>query len=187
MRTSTRSTLTLAANVENLTNLGSGEFTGTGNELANVMTGGSGNDSLQGLDGADTLNGGAGADTLFGGVGVDRLTGGAGADLFVFGALDALPAAGGVIDQITDFATGSDRLEIGVTGPVEALSPQSSYASALASATSSLATGSWNIVTVAVGTTTYVFADTNNDNQVDTAIALTGTSAPTVVASDFAP
>jgi hypothetical protein len=42
-------------------------------------------------------------------------------------------------------------------------------------------------VTVAVGTTTYVFADTNNDNQVDTAIALTGTSAPTVVASDFAP
>ncbi|MFM8939934.1 MAG: M10 family metallopeptidase C-terminal domain-containing protein, partial [Phenylobacterium sp.] len=162
-------------------------FTGTGNELANVMNGGSGNDFLDGLDGADTLNGGAGADTLFGSVGVDRLTGGTGADLFVFGSLDALSATGGVIDQITDFATGSDRLKIGVTGPVEALSPQASYASALASATSSLATGSWNIVTVAVGTTTYVFADTNNDNQVDTAIALTGTSAPTVVASDFAP
>ncbi|MCA4915011.1 MAG: hypothetical protein ING85_00055, partial [Phenylobacterium sp.] len=187
MRTSTRSTLTLAENVENLTNLGSGNFTGTGNELANVMTGGSGNDFLDGLDGADTLNGGAGADTLFGSVGVDRLTGGTGADLFVFGALDALSATGGVIDQITDFATGSDRLKIGVTGPVEALSPEASYASALASAISSLGTGSWNIVTVAVGTTTYVFADTNNDNKVDTAIALIGTSAPTVVASDFAP
>jgi len=185
MRTSTRSTLTLVENVENLTNLGTGAFTGMGNELANVMTGGSGNDMLEGRDGADTLNGGAGADTLVGGAGVDRLTGGVGADLFVFGALDALPATGGIVDQITDFATGSDRLRIGVTGAVQGLSAETSFATALTSASAALGAGASNIVTVAVGSTTYVFADTNNDNLVDTAIALTGTTAPVVSASDF--
>ena len=185
MRTSTRSTLTLVENVENLTNLGTGAFTGMGNELANVMTGGSGNDMLEGRDGADTFNGGAGADTLVGGAGVDRLTGGVGADLFVFGALDALPATGGIVDQITDFATGSDRLRIGVTGAVQGLSAETSFATALTSASAALGAGASNIVTVAVGSTTYVFADTNNDNLVDTAIALTGTIAPVVSASDF--
>ena len=53
---------TLGANVENLTFTGSGNFTGTGNTLANTITGGTG---------ADTLNGGAGADTLIGGGGND--------------------------------------------------------------------------------------------------------------------
>ncbi|WP_342588882.1 M10 family metallopeptidase, partial [Neorhizobium tomejilense] len=54
--------LTLAANVENLVYTGSGNFAGTGNVLANTITGGTGN---------DTLNGGAGADTLIGGLGND--------------------------------------------------------------------------------------------------------------------
>lgn len=62
MRTWTRSTLTLTANVENLTNLGSGSFTGTGNNLANVLNGGSGADILRGGDGADTITGGGGTD-----------------------------------------------------------------------------------------------------------------------------
>ncbi|CDZ65072.1 Hypothetical protein, partial CDS, partial [Neorhizobium galegae bv. orientalis] len=43
------------ANIENLTSTGIGNFTGTGNGVANTITGGAGN---------DTLNGGAGADTL---------------------------------------------------------------------------------------------------------------------------
>jgi Ca2+-binding RTX toxin-like protein len=50
----------LAANVENLTFTGTGNFTGIGNALANVITGGAGNDSLTGGLGNDTLNGGAG-------------------------------------------------------------------------------------------------------------------------------
>ncbi|WP_395674519.1 GDSL-type esterase/lipase family protein, partial [Phenylobacterium sp.] len=56
--------VTLAANIENLTFIGSGDFAGTGNELANLMTGGSGADTLSGgLDSAnDTLAGGAGDD-----------------------------------------------------------------------------------------------------------------------------
>jgi len=53
---------TLATNAELLTFIGSGDFAGTGNALANTLTGGSGN---------DTLNGGAGGDTMIGGLGDD--------------------------------------------------------------------------------------------------------------------
>jgi len=52
----------LGATIENLTYIGIGGFTGTGNGLANVITGG---------DGADLLDGGAGVDTLIGGAGDD--------------------------------------------------------------------------------------------------------------------
>ncbi|MGO7870424.1 beta strand repeat-containing protein, partial [Rhizobium leguminosarum] len=50
-------------NVENLSYTGSANFTGTGNALANTITGGIGNDTLNGGAGADTLIGGAGDDT----------------------------------------------------------------------------------------------------------------------------
>ncbi|MBK5401209.1 heme peroxidase [Pseudomonas sp. TH39(2020)] len=53
----------LGANVENLTYTGAGNFTGTGNALANTITGGVGNDFLNGGAGADRLVGGAGNDT----------------------------------------------------------------------------------------------------------------------------
>ena len=63
---------TLENNVENLTYTGSGAFTGNGNGLDNLITGGSGLDTLYGFDGNDTLNGGsAGADILNGGLGND--------------------------------------------------------------------------------------------------------------------
>jgi Ca2+-binding RTX toxin-like protein len=73
----------VGTNVENLTFTGGGSFTGTGNELANVITGGVGNDTLSGGDGGDTLNGGAGNDTLNGGTGADTMAGGAGNDTYV--------------------------------------------------------------------------------------------------------
>ncbi|WP_137808051.1 peroxidase family protein [Pseudomonas sp. G(2018)] len=53
----------LGANVENLTYTGVGNFTGTGNALANTITSGVGNDVLNGGAGADQLVGGAGNDT----------------------------------------------------------------------------------------------------------------------------
>ena len=53
---------TLGANLENLTFTGAGSFSGTGNALANVLTGGTGD---------DILDGGAGADRLVGGIGND--------------------------------------------------------------------------------------------------------------------
>lgn len=62
---------TLAANLENVTYTGGGNFAGTGNGAANVMIGGTGNDALDGQDGNDILTGGIGNDSLIGGSGTD--------------------------------------------------------------------------------------------------------------------
>ena len=59
--------LKLAANVENLTYTGVGNFNGTGNNLANVITGGAGADTL--TDGTNAV--GQGPDTMIGGAGDD--------------------------------------------------------------------------------------------------------------------
>ncbi|MFO1378176.1 MAG: calcium-binding protein [Steroidobacteraceae bacterium] len=64
-------TLTLAANVENLTLTGTSALSGTGNTLDNVLTGNSGANTLTGLAGNDTLDGGTGNDTMVGGQGND--------------------------------------------------------------------------------------------------------------------
>ncbi len=61
----TLATYKLGTNVENLAFIGAGNFNGTGNNLANVITGGAGNDTLDG--GANTV----GVDTLIGGLGDD--------------------------------------------------------------------------------------------------------------------
>jgi Ca2+-binding RTX toxin-like protein len=70
----------LGANVEALITLGTGPFTGTGNDDANSLTGGVGNDALIGKAGNDRLEGGGGNDVLIGGTGGDQLLGGAGLD-----------------------------------------------------------------------------------------------------------
>ena len=56
-------TFSLSVYVENLTLTGTGAINGTGNDLANVITGTSGANVLNGGEGADTLIGGAGNDT----------------------------------------------------------------------------------------------------------------------------
>jgi Ca2+-binding RTX toxin-like protein len=73
-------TYTLGANVENLTYLGVGAFTGTGNALGNYIIGGNGGAKLDGGAGNDTIKGGAGNDSLQGGLGDDLLVAGAGKD-----------------------------------------------------------------------------------------------------------
>ena len=106
----------LMANVENLTYTGADAdpFVGTGNTLANVISGGDLADTLSGLDGNDTLNGGADNDTLIGGLGNDTLNGGAGADTMRGGAGDDVydvDDAGDVVDEVTAGSTGTDRVE----------------------------------------------------------------------------
>jgi Ca2+-binding RTX toxin-like protein len=116
---STATTYILGTNLENLTFIGSGNFTGTGNTLNNIITGGTGNDildggtlndSLAGGDGNDSLVGGEGNDTLNGGAGVDTLVGGNGNDTYVVDSSD--PA-------ISD-ASGTDTIQ--TTAPSYTLS-----------------------------------------------------------------
>jgi len=81
---------------------------------ADTLEGGDGNDWLYGDGresaatvggGADKLYGGSGTDHLIGGGGNDLLSGGAGADWFVF-------APGSGADEIVDFASGTDHIDL---------------------------------------------------------------------------
>jgi Ca2+-binding RTX toxin-like protein len=131
---------TLQGNVENLVLTGVGNIGGTGNGLANTMTGNTGNNALSGAGGddvilgglgADTLTGGAGNDTLDGGEGADVLTGDGGNDTYIGGSGDDMLiggagndtfvfATGFGNDMITTFdsnpAGGQDLLDISGTG-----------------------------------------------------------------------
>ena len=100
---------TLGAHVERLAYTGTLAFTGTGNDLANAVTGGAGNDSLAGLAGDDTLTGGLGNDTLLGGDGDDALDAGAGVDVADGGAgTDSLTLAGNVADYVRGRPNATD-------------------------------------------------------------------------------
>jgi Ca2+-binding RTX toxin-like protein len=81
---------TLATNVENLTLTAGTNINGTGNTLANVIVGGSGNNFIDGKLGNDTL------------------TGGAGNDQFLF--TTTLGASN--IDTITDFSVPNDTIRL---------------------------------------------------------------------------
>lgn len=76
----TLASYTLGSDVEKLRFIGSGSFTGTGNDLHNEIEGGGSADTLTGGDGFDYLIGRGGDDILDGGNDGDTMDGGAGAD-----------------------------------------------------------------------------------------------------------
>jgi serralysin len=110
--TTTLATYTLAENVEYLLYAGASAFAGTGNTVANVLTGAGGNDTLSGLAGNDQLCGNAGDDILIGGAGADTLTGGSGQDRFrLLASTDS--GRGPNADVIADFnRTEGDRIDL---------------------------------------------------------------------------
>ncbi len=98
----------LANNVENLTYTGAGVFIGVGNDLDNVVTGGTGSDALVGLGGNDRLITGTGA--------ADELQGNLGDDIFTVQAAGTtiIEAVGAGFDSVeTNLAnyTLSDNVE----------------------------------------------------------------------------
>ena len=117
---------TLAANIEQLTMIGSADLAGMGNDFANtingnagantlrgglggdLLVGNDGNDILWGEAAGDFLQGGAGNDSLIGGAGLDDLIGGAGNDQFVFDSLTISAER----DTVRDFVRGEDLLSL---------------------------------------------------------------------------
>lgn len=177
----TSAAFALSDNLENLTNIGSGAFTGYGNALANVMTGGAGADTFYGGDGNDRLVGGEGADVLVGGAGADTLTGGVGADTFVYRDLNDSTSSGA--DTIVDFSRADgDSIDLSLIDADTTLAGDQAFVF--------LGTG---VFTHHAGELRYqisgsmaiIYADVNGDGVADLAIKASGVSG--FIAADFHP
>ena len=148
------------------------------------LTTGNGADALTGSGFVDTLNGGAGNDTLTGGVGADSLTGGAGADTFVFGAntsTTAYSSNAANIDTITDFVSGTDKLQIStVNAGTTFIGNFANYNSGLNAMTTDN-----QAFFVTSENNAYVVATRNTTNINDVVIKLAGVTALSSNGSDF--
>jgi Ca2+-binding RTX toxin-like protein len=106
---SSAASYTLGAGIERLSfYLETGVTQGTGNAMANIITGGNLGARLAGLGGNDTLNGGVVADTLNGGTQKDQLVGDGGNDSLI-GAADNDTLNGGSGSDTLAGGAGNDR------------------------------------------------------------------------------
>jgi Ca2+-binding RTX toxin-like protein len=93
--------LSAQPNIENLTGIAATGQSLTGNAAANVISAGSGNDTLNGAEGDDMLFGNGGNDILIGLAGFDYLAGGNGDDIYAIDAGDTI---------FEDFGAGTDEV-----------------------------------------------------------------------------
>ncbi|MCE4558170.1 calcium-binding protein [Pelomonas sp. P8] len=124
----------LAANVENLTLIGSSNINGTGTAGDNVLTGNAGSNTLTGNAGADTLDGKAGNDTLNGGAGADTywFGQGYGSDLVIdndstAGVTDVVRFGAGISQSDIRFSQSGNALVATLKSSSEALTIQDWY------------------------------------------------------------
>ncbi|HET9429217.1 MAG TPA: calcium-binding protein [Allosphingosinicella sp.] len=168
----------------------------TGNELANtiqgndgvnVLRGGGGSDYLVSFAGNDILDGGAdddrllglnGDDWLDGGAGKDRLEGGAGADVFTFAS--TLHSAIGAADQIMDFVSGTDRIDLSAIDAIAGTAANNAF-TFIGNAAFSNVAGELRVQTV--GSQAHIFGDTNGDGLADFQIVVA--NSPIVAVGDF--
>jgi len=174
---------TLAANVENLTYTGTGAFSGSGNELNNIITGGNGGDTLNGLAGNDTLIGSLGNDVLNGGAGVDTLTGNDGADRFVFSTLTDSGLSAALRDLITDFTSGSDRIDLSALDANASVAGNQAFTWRGTGAITGAA--QVNMAYDAASSTTVISANVDADLNADITLALAGNYTAALAAIDF--
>lgn len=146
----------------------------TGND---ELSGGAGNDKLIGKAGNDLLDGGTGNDSLTGGTGADTMTGGDGADRFIYTSIwDSTP---GTLnhDEITDFVSGSDKIDLSAIDANPVLAGNQAFAFVAAGFTGSAGE-------VYYAGTGLVLADINGDGLTDIEIYLS-TEPASMAATDF--
>ena len=117
-----------ARNDSQIVYAGAGDDTVNGTGKGDILYAGSGNDTVKGNGGDDTIYGGSGSDTvngnndndtIIGGFGADHLTGSNGDDRFVY--LSVADSNASLFDIITDFASGSDKIDLTALGTLNFL------------------------------------------------------------------
>ena len=152
-------------------------YAGSGND---TVKGNDGDDKIYGGSGNDTINGNNGCDTIIGGYGADKLTGGNGDDRFVY--LSAADSNAARHDVISDFRSGSDRIDLTALGALAFLALTSASTSVPAHTIAWLYDSTTNQTILYVNPTDHIL-DIGNSALLE--IHLEG--LVTVQASDFVP
>jgi Ca2+-binding RTX toxin-like protein len=155
---------------------------GLGTSTGNTVNGGDGVDQIRGSNGVDTINGQAGNDKIMSLGGADILTGGSGADQFrYFSASDS--GLGANADRITDFLSGTDRLNFLLIDPDPFTAGDQSFVfvDTVAFTNNGVAQIRW----ADLGADLRVEADLNGDGVADMHIVLEGAGAQVLTAGDF--
>jgi hypothetical protein len=177
---------------------GAGVDTIFGDNGDDLITGAGGNDVLKGGAGKDTILGDAGNDTITGGADADSMGGGAGTDTFVIGTGETGITVA-TADSIGGFATGADKLKLGLAGDatagtgnyVEAGAAAADFTAALAAANTALAALNGTSAATQLyafqfdATNGYLFEDTNSDGTADQVIVLVGITNTGIGAGDI--
>jgi Ca2+-binding RTX toxin-like protein len=133
----------------------------------------------------DTLKGGAQNDTLHGNFGADLLTGGGGADTFLYH--ESGESTTGSVDQILDFAHGSDKLDLSKIDANTLAAGNQAFTWIGASAfTGSGAASAGQLRAYQDAGSWFVQGDTNGDGTADLVIQLTVTGGA-LTQGDFLP
>ncbi|HEX8262376.1 MAG TPA: M10 family metallopeptidase C-terminal domain-containing protein [Allosphingosinicella sp.] len=162
-----------------------GGFTIANGVTIENATSGGGNDTLRGNAVGNRLDAGAGADVLEGSGGADILIGGAGADTFRYASLS--DSAGSAVDHITDFASGSDKIDLSGIDANSLLGGDQAFSWIGSNAFGgSGAASAGELRAYQSGGNWFVEGDTNGDGNADLIIQVTVTSG-SLTQTDFLP
>jgi Bacterial Ig domain/RTX calcium-binding nonapeptide repeat (4 copies) len=150
--------------------------------VVNTINGGTDIDQIRGGTLGDFINGGGGDDKIIGFGGADTITGGSGADQFRY-LLTSDSGFGAARDRITDFVSGSDRLNFSFfdADPLTAGDQAFNFVGTAAFSN----TGIGQVRYVTSGADILVQADVNGDGVADMEIVLQGIGGGTMTAGDF--